>query len=120
MTDARVQRFVDAYLAMAKQAKYRPAAPSDGFGNVQLSLEQVRDPERLHRESIQYAVQFLAEEDKDSFWIGCSDFRTNKAFAWTIEAARQLASGMSGNATALKLLEMAAREIRGVQRRRVA
>jgi hypothetical protein len=116
MTDARLQRFADAYAAMAREAKYRPQAPSDGFGNIQLSLEQVKDPARLHRESVQYAVQFLAEEDRDSFWIGCSDFRTNKAFMWTIEAARQLASGSSGNETAIKLLEMAAREVRRVQR----
>jgi hypothetical protein len=117
--DARVQRFADAYLRMASEAKYRPAAPADCCGTIQLSLEQLRDPERLRRESVQYAVQFLREENKDSFCIGCSDFRTNKAFAWTIEAARQLASGSSGNETALKLLQMAAREIRRVQRGRV-
>jgi hypothetical protein len=116
MTDPRILRWAEAYEAMAREAKYRPAAPSDGMGGVYLSVEQASDPERLRRESLEYAVQFLAEEDTDSFWVGCSDFRTNKAFMWTIEAARQLASGMSGNATAVKLLEMAACEVRNVQR----
>jgi hypothetical protein len=111
MIDERIQRFAEAYLRMAEQAKYRPQAPSDGFGNIQLSLEQTKDPARLRRECVDYAHRFSAEEDKRCFDIGCSDFRTNRAFVWTIEAARQLASGSDGNETALKLLGMATREV---------
>jgi hypothetical protein len=50
--------------------------------------------------------------DTDKFLIGCSDFETNRAFVWTIEAARNLASGTDGDQTAITLLEMAIKEIR--------
>jgi len=111
---AKLRRFAEAYLQMAELARYRPAAPSDGHGNIQLTLDQARDRERLHREAMQYARQFDGEEDGDTFYIGCSDFMTNRAFVWTIEAARQLAQGSDGDTTALKLLEMAATEVRTV------
>ena len=114
--DPRLERFREAYLQMAQQAKYRPQAPSDGFGNIQISIEQIRDEERLWAEATQYALQFSAEEDRDLFWIGCSDFRTNKAFMWSIEAARLLAAGDFGRAAALTLLRMAVKEVAAVER----
>ena len=96
---------------MAQQAKYRPQAPSDGFCNIQLSFAELQDPDRLWREATEYAQQFSVEEDGHSFWIGCSDFRTNKAFVWSIEAARLLAAGDFSRDTVLKLLRMAVREV---------
>jgi hypothetical protein len=57
-------------------------------------------------------VSFYKEEDTRQFWIGCSNYTTNRAFIWTIEAARVLASGTDGNATAIKLLSMALDEIK--------
>lgn len=48
---------------MDAQVKYRPAAPSDGFGNVQLSREQIHDPFLLAREADQYAMKMLREDD---------------------------------------------------------
>jgi hypothetical protein len=110
-TDPRLERFQQAYLQMAHQAKYRPQALSDGCGTIQLELAELRDPHRLQVEAGQYALQFSAEEDHNSFWIGCSDFRTNKAFVWTIEAARLLASGVEDKGTALKLLRLVAAEV---------
>jgi hypothetical protein len=95
----KLERFAEAYRKMALDANYRPAAPSDGMGHVLLTKEQVSDPERLWHEAIKYANQFNAEEDKCRFHIGCSDYRTNRAFVWIIEAARNLASGDGGNAT---------------------
>jgi hypothetical protein len=117
-TDPRLENFRQAYLQMAREAKYRPQAPSDGFGNIQLTLAEVQDPQRLQAEAAAYAVRFLAEEDDDRFWIGCSDFRTAKAFIWAIESARLLASGDGGNAAAIKLLHMAAREVARVEKDR--
>jgi hypothetical protein len=109
----KLERFAEAYLKMASEAKYRPAAPGDGCGNIRLSLEELRCPERLAKEARSYAMQFDAEEDgHEGFHIGCSDFRTNRAFIWTIEAARVLASGDDGNATALRLLKMAVADIK--------
>src|SRR4051812_26096389 len=100
MSEARLQRFAQAYLAMAEEADYRPQAPSDGCGHIQLSRKELKDPARLRQECIDYALRFDKEEDARVFNIGCSDFRTNRAFLWTIEAARQLAGGHAGNPTA--------------------
>jgi L-amino acid N-acyltransferase YncA len=107
MNDPRLQNFAEAYLAMAGEARYRPQAPGDGMGNVCLSTEEAANPERLAREAGTYAIAFGKEDDALSFWIGCSDFETARAFVWAIEAARQLASGVEGRGVAAKLLEMA-------------
>jgi hypothetical protein len=113
MNDPRLERFAEAYLAMARQARYRPQAPSEGFGNILLTPKQCGDIERLRREAVAYALGFSAEEDERTFWIGCSDFETNRAFVWTIEAARLLAGGKPVRAT--RLLNMAVKEIGQVQ-----
>jgi hypothetical protein len=111
------KRLYEGYLAMATKAKYRPGAPSDGFGHiVGLTKDQLKDQTRLEQEALEYAFQFRKEEDGCAFRIGCSDFRTNRAFMWTIEAARLLAGGGAGNSYAIKLLEMAAAEIKQVDR----
>jgi hypothetical protein len=115
---ARETRFGEAYLRMVEEAHYRPQAPSDGYGNIQLTLEEVKNPDRLKREAVTYALGFAREEDGRAFSIGCSDFRTNRAFVWTIEAARLLACGPEGNSFALKLLDMAAREVRAATTQR--
>ena len=113
--DPRLENFRQAYLQMAREAKYRPAAPSDGCGNIQLTLEEVRDPARLWSEAAEYALRFSREEDSDTFWIGCSDFRTAKAFLCCIEAARLLAGGDFGRAAALALLRIAVKEVARVE-----
>jgi hypothetical protein len=66
----------------------------------------------LLREACDYAIRFDKEEDGDEFHIGCSDFRTNRAFVLSIEAARLLASGDGGNRCAIQLLQMAIEEIK--------
>jgi hypothetical protein len=76
---ARETRYGEAYLRMAEEAHYRPQAPSDGCGNLQLTLEEVKDPDRLKREAVTYALGFAREEGGCAFSIGCSDFRTNPA-----------------------------------------
>jgi hypothetical protein len=55
MSNPRLERFAEAYLAMAGQARYRPQAPGDGFGNILLT--QCGDVERLHREAVNYALK---------------------------------------------------------------
>ena len=118
--DPKIVRYVEAYLMMALPAKYRPGAPSDGCGNIQLSKVQCDDVNRLLRESVEYAVDFDKEEDTDTFNIGCSNFSTNRAFVFSIEAARLLASGHDGNAYALRVLQMAIEDIRDAERQRKA
>jgi hypothetical protein len=106
---SRLARFAEAYLIMAG-VKYRPAAPSDGCGNIQLSPDQFKARDRLYREAVKYAVDFYREEDSLSFWIGCSNFNTNRAFVLSIEAARLLAG--CGETHAVRLLELAIKEIK--------
>ncbi len=108
----KLERFSEAYLLMGERARYRPQAPSDGFGNICLSRDELNDTSRLMKEARDYALAFDAEEDTRQFHIGCSNFTTNRAFVWSIEAARQLAAGGDGDQPALKLLEMATAEVR--------
>jgi hypothetical protein len=76
MSNPRLERIAEAYLAMAGQARYRPQALGDGFGNILLTRKECGDVERLHREAVNYALKFSAEEDERTFWIGCSNFTT--------------------------------------------
>jgi hypothetical protein len=116
--DPRLERFREAYFKMAELAHYRPQAPDDGWGNIQLTAAELADAKRLAHEATEYAIRFLLEENKCEFHLGCSDFSTNKAFCWTIEAARQLAIGSTGNRVALTLLWMAAAEVVRVRKTR--
>ena len=112
MSDARLQRYAEAYLAMAGTANYRPQAPGDGCGNVHLTRDEAADPERLHAEAVAYAKRFNDEEDDRTFNIGCTNFDTNRACIYTIEAARCLCGGILDDVAAV-LLEMALKELKG-------
>ena len=112
MSKERFNRFVEAYEMMAREGRYRPAAPGDGVGGISLAATELADPERLHREAQKYAQDFYAADNKMEHHTGCSNFSTNRAFVFVIEAARLLCSGSDGNPYALKLLEMATREIK--------
>ena len=59
MTDSRLDRYREVYLAMVKHAGYRPAAPSDGFGGITLSEEQMRDSTVIEAEAQRYAADFV-------------------------------------------------------------
>jgi hypothetical protein len=130
-------RFRQAYLAMAKQANYRPAAPIDASGKVTLSVEELVDPERLaydaeaavsyaaevwagriwREEAVSYANEFLDEKNTQRFWIrGGSHWDHHRALVYTIEAARQLNSGADGADSAIRLLEMALAEAKDARR----
>src|SRR5690348_10688293 len=67
----KLVRFAQAYLTMARNG-YRPQAPSDGFGNIQLTRDELDEDGRLYREAVEYAANFCRHEDADrKFWIGC-------------------------------------------------
>jgi hypothetical protein len=85
---------------MATQANYHP----QGTGGITES--------GLQDEAASYAGRFVAEEQTTKFHIGVSDYTTNRALVYTIEAARLLCGGLLGVDHALKLLEMAAAEVR--------
>jgi hypothetical protein len=99
-----------AYKEMASQARYRPAAPSDGLGNITVSEAQLN----LEREAADYANHWWNEEDRCVFNIGCCDFPSRRATIYAIEAARNMCAGRGGDTTALALLKMAVAEMEGV------
>ena len=111
---AEFDRLREAYIAMSKWAKYRAAAPIDGCGNITPSDEVLADPEQLAKEAVRYATDFINEGYR--FWIGVSDFSTNRALVYTIESARNLWGGMGSLDTAIRLLEMALAEAQDAKR----
>ena len=67
---------------MATDARYRPAAFSDGMGGGRLSEEQLANPDILDEEADRYARKFIAEEDTAKFTIGLSNYSTNRALVY--------------------------------------
>lgn len=96
-----------AYRTMATEVRYRPEAPSDGFGNITGALDLVAESES-------YAANWFTEESGCEFSIGCPDFRRRKALIYTIEAARLVCGALdSGDVErARKLLALADSELR--------
>ena len=115
MKTSSTDSIAGAYCSMAEQAKYRPAAPGDGFGNVHLDQAQIEDSGILLREADKYAKQFRREEDRRDFFIGCSCFDTVRSFVFCIEACRCLCAGGDFEETAQKLLEMAISELKATK-----
>lgn len=82
------QRFADAYRQMAAIG-YRPGAPSDGCGHITVPLDELD----LDAEAARYARRFIVEEDTRTFWLGVTHYASNRAFVWTVEAARLMCGG---------------------------
>lgn len=102
-------RIKEAYLEMATKARYRPYAPDDGMGNIQLTKEQLADRSQLEEEADNYATTFIREEDSLKVSMGISNFKTNRALVYAIEAARQMCA--ANDRLASKLLDMARAEM---------
>jgi hypothetical protein len=77
-----------AYRAMAA-AGYRPAAPSNGFGNIVIPLAETD----IDQEMRSYAERFVEEEDSDRYWAGCTHGEFLRAAVWTLEAFRLMNGG---------------------------
>src|ERR1700730_13731613 len=107
LTQGIFERWCEAYISMATAAKYRPAAPGDGLGHVSLTEEELSDPGRLQKEARDYARQFYTEECTGNFHIGRSNFTTNCALVYAIEAARLVCGGGGGGGFVMRLFEMA-------------
>lgn len=114
MSDPRFNRFREAYLQMAKVARYRPQAPGDGCGNVSLTDDELRDPQRLENEATEYAARFYKADGDRQHRVGCSNFATNRGLVYTIEAARALCGGADD--LALDLLRMAVADVAKAKR----
>lgn len=108
-TDEMKERYKQAYMMMAAVG-YRPAAPSDGWGNIQLSADELKDEQRLQQEAAKYADNFIEEEYTRKFHIGCAGMENARMFALAIEAARQFCSH-DGAKWAVKLWKMIGKEM---------
>jgi hypothetical protein len=86
------------------EARYRPAAPSDGFGHI-------TGTPNLVKETLAYARRWTEEEDKHRFFIGSCGRGNRVAMVLVVEAARLLCArklgGTKDNKLALRLLRMA-------------
>jgi hypothetical protein len=100
------RQLADAYRRMAREARYRPAAPSDGLGNIAMPPEELL----LDAEAEDYARRWWRDEEDGAFTVGCCNHSTRPATVFAIEAARCLCGG--ADATALRLLRMAAGDVR--------
>lgn len=104
MTREVFDQIADTYRRMARM-KYRPAAPSDGFGNITVPIRELD----IDQEVIDYAIAFRREEDSDDYFLGCPDFGDRPALIFTVEAARLL-NGQD-HAKAARLLKAATADI---------
>ncbi len=104
MPHATFTQIADTYDRMA-QMKYRPAAPSDGFGNITVPTRELD----IDQEVIDYAEAWRREEDSDQYFLGCPDFEDRPALILIVEAARLL-NGQD-RAKAARLLTAATADI---------
>jgi hypothetical protein len=97
-----------AYRAMAREARYRPCAPSDGLGNITAQESELD----LDAEVQSYAEEWWGQEDDGTYLIGCANYPERPAMIYAVEAARLCCGEFGSRRYALRLLEMAARELR--------
>ena len=114
---SELERIAETYEYMAREAKYRPAAPGDRMGNTDLTVRQLADSRLLREEAMRYACEFTRQEEAGQFWLGVIDNSvidnmTNRAVVLLVEAIRVLAGGPGLEALALHLVKMAEAEVR--------
>lgn len=74
---------------MMAELGYRPAAPSDGLGGITVPYAELE----VDVEAREYARRFLAEEESDSYFAGCTDYTFNRAAVLALEAFRLMNAG---------------------------
>lgn len=97
---------VEAYLQMAEKARYRPQAPSDGFGHITVPLAELD----IDEEARTYAQSFWDAEDEHWFYLGCSNYSQRTAMVYLIEAARACCAAdpaLAADLTDLAVAELA-------------
>lgn len=99
----------DAYRKMATEVLYRPAAPSDGLGNITVPLESLD----LDAEADRYACKWWEQEDSE-FVLGCAEYSLRPAMVFAVEAARMACGGDRDRM--VRLLRMALDAAEGAQR----
>ena len=104
LTRPTAEQLDGIYRRLAREARYRPAAPSDGFGHIP------KGTLNLNRECLEYAYHWADEEDTGTYWAGCCNFNDRPAMVFIVEAARNLC-GMADSKLVRKLLQMAIDEL---------
>jgi len=101
-----------AYKKMAKKARYRPYAPSDGLGNISLTDAELADPGRLEREAATAALIF-DDDDKEHLHavIGCVNGDSAAAMFYCLQAAEVCCTGSGELPIAIALLKLAIEEL---------
>lgn len=107
-----VQQIKHAYRLMAERAQYRPAAPSDGFGNITTAPQDLD----LEAEMTTYVTEWWREEDARTFHVGCCNAPTRPATIFAVEAARALCG--TNDELALRLLHLAIENLFAVRQRK--
>jgi len=107
MPAAIEQQIGRAYRRMAREARYRPAAPSDGLGNITLPEEELD----LDAEARAYAANWWRCEDEHTWTLGCANYEDRPTMILALEAARLCCSGAASRPFARRLLEMALEEL---------
>jgi len=93
--DERFKPVMQAYLDMWARAKYRPGAPSDGFGNIMLGDDQLADPVRLEMEAWIAAREFFKADEKVVFEVmGCSHDSHARTMFLALHAAQLCCGGV--------------------------
>jgi hypothetical protein len=91
-TDPRRDRVKSAYRAMATAARFRPKAPSDGFGNIEWGYD-LEDPKLLTLEALEAAKEFEREDNACEHHIhGCVTANHAGALYLVLRAADLFAS----------------------------
>ncbi len=103
------EQIAETYRRMAEEGRYRPMAPSDGFGNITVPVEELD----LDAEARDYAVRWTREEDVAAFHIGTCNYATRPVMILAVEASRLTCSG-DADQDALTLLRMAVAEMERV------
>lgn len=107
MNQTTQQQVVDTYVRLAREAKYRPAAPGDGLGNITVPVAELD----VQKEAAAYAEAWGREEQSMDYFLGCPSFGDRPALVFIVEAARLL-NGVERQGAA-HLLRMALAELEG-------
>lgn len=101
------RQIADVYRRMAVEARYRPAAPSDGLGGITVPVADLD----LDAEAREYAAHWWQEEEARTYAIGCANGEDRPAMILALEAARLCCTGGDGPSYARRLLTMALEEL---------
>jgi uncharacterized protein (DUF433 family) len=114
-------RYAQAYTEMAEKTHFRPAAPSDVFGTISLSQEEVSDPDILAQEARCYAENLAQQEEDGMLTIqGCTNGDTNKLFVFLFNAAQLCCGGCDALPYIKRLIHVAYDEAERIDKERDA